>query len=91
MQVEKQQLQLDMEQQTGSKSVKDYVKAIYCHSAYLTFMQTEVAQSCPTLCEPIDCSLPGSSVHGIIQAGILEWLAISFSIPQHSKGIFIDI
>ena len=78
MQVEKQQLQLDMEQQTGSKSVKDYVKAIYCHSAYLTFMQTEVAQSCPTLCEPIDCSLPGSSVHGIFQAIVLEWIAISF-------------
>ena len=79
MQVEKQQLQLDMEQQTGSKSVKDYVKAIYCHSAYLTFMQTEVAQSCPTLCEPIDCSLPGSSVHGIFQAIVLEWGAIAFS------------
>ena len=39
----------------------------------------EVAQSCPTLCDPIDCSLPGSSVHGIFQARILEWIAISFS------------
>ena len=37
------------------------------------------AQSCPTLCEPKDCSLPGSSVHGILQARILEWVAISFS------------
>ena len=37
------------------------------------------AQSCPTLCDPIDCSPPGSSVHGIPQAGILEWIAISFS------------
>ena len=37
------------------------------------------SQSCPTLCEPTDCSLPGSSVHGILQAGILEWVAISFS------------
>ena len=36
-------------------------------------------QSCPTLCDPLDCSLPGSSVHGIFQARILEWLAISFS------------
>ena len=35
-------------------------------------------QSCPTLCDPIDCSLPGSSVHGILQARILEWVAISF-------------
>ena len=40
MQVKKQQLQLDMEQQTGSKSGKEYVKAVYCHSAYLTYMQS---------------------------------------------------
>ena len=37
-----------------------------------------VAQSCPILCDPMDCSLPGSSVHGILQARILEWVAISF-------------
>ena len=40
---------------------------------------SEVAQSCPTLCDPMDCSLPGSSVHGILQAVVLEWIAISFS------------
>ena len=40
---------------------------------------SEVAQSCPTLCNPMDCSLPGSSVHGIFQARVLEWVAISFS------------
>ena len=39
MQVNKQQLEPDMEQQTGSKSGKEYVKAVYCHSAYLTYMQ----------------------------------------------------
>ena len=39
----------------------------------------EVAQSCPTLCDPVDCSPQGSSVHGIFQASILEWVAISFS------------
>ena len=38
-----------------------------------------VAQLCPTLCDPMDCSPPGSSVHGISQARILEWVAISFS------------
>ena len=38
-----------------------------------------VAQSCPTFCEPIDYSLPGSSVHGIFLARILEWVAIPFS------------
>ena len=39
MQVKKQQLELDMELQTGSKSGKEYVKAVYCHPAYLTYMQ----------------------------------------------------
>ena len=38
--------------------------------------ESEVAQSCPTLSDPMDCSLPGSSVHGIFQAGVLEWGAI---------------
>ena len=38
-----------------------------------------VAQSCPTLCDPMDCSPPGSSVHGIFQARILKWAAIPFS------------
>ena len=40
---------------------------------------SEVAQSCPNLCDPMDCSLQGSSVHGIFQARVLEWVAISFS------------
>ena len=40
MQVRKQQLEVDMEQQTGSKSGKEYVKAVYCHPAYLTYMQS---------------------------------------------------
>ena len=42
-------------------------------------MKILVAQSCPSLCDPMDCSRPGSSVHGIFQAGILEWAAISSS------------
>ena len=41
--------------------------------------QSEVAQSCPTLCDPMESSLSGSSIHGIFQARILEWVAISFS------------
>ena len=40
---------------------------------------SEVAQSCLTLCNPVDCSLPGSSIHGTLQARILQWVAISFS------------
>ena len=38
--------------------------------------QSEVTQSCPTLCDPMDCSLPSSSVHGILQARILEWVGL---------------
>ena len=41
--------------------------------------ESEVAQSCPTLSDPKDCNLPGSSVHGIFQARVLEWGAIAFS------------
>ena len=42
--------------------------------------ESEVAQSCPTLSDPMDCSLPGSSIHGILQARVLEWGAIAFSV-----------
>ena len=41
--------------------------------------ESEVAQSCLTLSDPMDCSLPGSSIHGIFQARVLEWCAIAFS------------
>ena len=41
--------------------------------------ESEVAQSCLTLCDPMDCSLPGSSIHEIFQAKVLQWVAISFS------------
>ena len=46
---------------------------------YTILRACSVTQSCPTLCDLMDCSLPGSSVHGIFQARILEWVAISFS------------
>ena len=46
--------------------------------------ESEVAQSCPTLCDPMDCSLPSSSVHGIWQARVLEWVAIAFSMSPSS-------
>ena len=42
--------------------------------------ESEIAQSCPTLCDPMDCSLPGSCIHGIFQARVLEWGAIAFSL-----------
>ena len=82
MQVKNQQFKVNMEKQTGCKLGKEHAKVVYCHSIYLTSMQSSVqfssAQSCPTLCDPMDCSLPGSSIHGIFQATVLEWIAISF-------------
>ena len=49
--------------------------------------ESEVARSCPTLSNPMDCSLPGSSIHGIFQARVLEWGAIAFSELQASVSI----
>ena len=55
--------------------------------------ESEVAQSCPTLSDPLDCSLPGSSVHGIFQARVLEWGAIAFSMTFHltPKRFFFSV
>ena len=52
--------------------------------------EREVAQSCPTLRSPMDCSPPGSSVHGIFQARVLEWIAIAFSETAY-WGTFKDV
>ena len=64
------------------KHVKvDIIGCCACMSSpfFILYSESEVAQSCPTLCDPMDCSLPSSSVHGIFQARVLEWIAISFS------------
>ena len=55
--------------------------------------ESEVTQSCPTLCDPMDCSLPGSSAPGIFQARVLEWVAIAFSatIGYSRTYIFVFI
>ena len=47
--------------------------------------EREVAQSCRSLSDPMDCSLPGSSVHGIFQARVLEWVATAFSTLRHCR------
>ena len=49
------------------------------HKTIFACMHAKSLQSCPTLCDPMDCSLPGSSFHGIFQARILEWVAVSSS------------
>ena len=48
--------------------------------------ESEVTQSCPTLSHPMDCSPPGSSIHGIFQARVLEWGAIAFSVMLHEAA-----
>ena len=50
--------------------------------------ESEVAQSCPTLSDPMDSSLPGSSAHGVFQARVLEWVAIAFSVESGNKEQF---
>ena len=52
--------------------------------------ESEVTQSRPTLSDPMDCSLPGSSVHGICQAKVLEWGAIAFSEETLYQVLFIE-
>ena len=53
--------------------------------------EKKVAQSCPTLSDPMDCSLPGSSVHGIFQAIVLEWGAIAFSVFNSKTMQIVDL
>ena len=59
MQVKKQQLEPDMEQQTGSNSGKEYVKAIYCHPAYLTYMQSTSCEMLDWMKHKLESRLPG--------------------------------
>ena len=53
--------------------------------------ESEVAQSCPILRDPMDCSLPGSFVHGIFQARVLEWVAIAFSRSLTTDGFISEV
>ena len=59
MQVKKQQIKLDMEQQTGSKSGKEYLKAVYCHHAYLTYMQSTSWETLGWKKHKLESGLPG--------------------------------
>ena len=59
MQVKKQQLELDMDQQTGSKSGKEYIKAVYCHPAYLTYTQSTSCEMLGWMKHKLESRLPG--------------------------------
>ena len=63
--------------QVGSLPPVPPQKPKYLYTAHKS--ESEVSQSCPTLCDPMDCSLPGSSTHGIFKARVLEWVAVFFS------------
>ena len=63
-----------------------YIYVCMCIHTYISqnmyvyyVLPAKLLQSCPTLCDPMDCSLPGFSIHEILQARTLEWVAISFS------------
>ena len=60
-----------------------------CFLQALFRIESEVAQMCPTLCDPMGCSLPGSSVHGIFQAIVLEWIDCHFLLQGLWKVMFI--
>ena len=64
MQVKKQHLELDMEQQTGSKSGKEYVKAVYCHPTYLTYMQST------------SCDMPGWMNHKLESTSDIQMIPL---------------
>ena len=59
MQVKKQQLELDIEQQTGSKSRNDYIKTVYCHPAYLTYMQSTSCELLGWMKRKLESRMPG--------------------------------
>ena len=59
MQIRKQQLELDMEQQTGSELGKEYVKAVYCHPAYLTYIQSTLCEMRGWMKHKLESRLPG--------------------------------
>ena len=56
-----------------------FLRILNIHPCAYNAAAAKSLQSCPTLCDPMDCSLPGSSIHGIFQARVLRWVAISFS------------
>ena len=75
MQVKKQQLDLDMEQQTGSKSGKEYIKAVFCHPAYLTYMQSTSGEMPGWMKHKLESRLLGEiSVTSDTQNGRRRWL-----------------
>ena len=81
MQVKKQQLELDMEQQTGSKSGKEYVKALYCHPAYLTYMQSTSCEILVWVKHKLESRLQGEIINNLRYADDTTLMAESEEEP----------
>ena len=70
---------LSFSRESSQSGIEPFLMSSALAGRFFTSGESEVSQSCPTLCDPLDCRLPGSSVRGIFQARVLEWVAISFS------------
>ena len=93
MQVRKEQLELDMEQQTGSKQEKEHVKAVYCHPAYLTYMQSTSWETLGWMKHKLESRLPGEiSVTPDMQMTVKSFLmkvkeeSEKAGLKQHSEN-----
>ena len=64
-----------------------FCRVCVCVCVYYTYVCVLVAQLCSTLCDPMDCNLPGSSIHGILQARVLEWGA--FACIENAEVLFV--
>ena len=85
MQVRKQQLELDMEQQTGSKLGKEYIKAVYCHPVYLTYMQSTSCEMLGWMKHKLESRLPGEiSITSDMQMILPQPISPIKKIPQPS-------
>ena len=79
--------EIDIENRLTDMGEKGRDGEMYGESIMDFESESEVAQSCPTLSDPMDCSPPGSSAHGIFQARVLEWVAIAFSAMEYYSVI----
>ena len=88
MQVKKQQLELGMEQQTGSKLGKEYVKAVYCHLAYLTYMQSTSCEMPGWMKHKLESRLPGEIINNLRYADDTTLMAES---EEELKSLLIKV
>ena len=98
MQVKKQQLELDMEQQTGSKSGKEYIKAVYCHHAYLTYMQSTSWEMLGWMKHKLESRLLAADINNfryaddtILMAESEEWKSPLVKVKEESEKVGLKL